>query len=91
MTLDGLLDESLTCACGHIKSKHNKQECTFSQCSCKKFRKVKERPTGDDELVKLISESVEIKLMVKNYLINLERLKEKVARSKTEAQIWRIR
>ena len=54
--------------CGHTKSRHNKQKCTSSQCSCKKFRKVKERPTGDDELVKLISESVEIKIDGKKLL-----------------------
>ena len=52
----------MACACGHTKSKHNKRECTFSQCSCKKFRTVKEKPAGDDALVKLISESVEIKI-----------------------------
>ena len=62
------MDESLTCACGHTKSKHNKQECTFSQCSCKKFRKEKERPTGDPTLEKIIKESVEIKIDGKKLL-----------------------
>ena len=77
MTLDGLLDESLTCVCGHTKSKHNKQECTFSQCSCKKFRKEKERPTGDPTLEKIIKESVEIKIDGKKLLDKLNELKGK--------------
>ena len=52
----------MTCACGHTKSKHDKQECTFSQCSCKKFRVEKETPFGDEALVKAITESVDIKI-----------------------------
>ena len=62
------MDKSLTCACGHTDSKHNNQECTFSQCSCKKFRKEKERPTGDPTLEKIIKESVEIKIDGKKLL-----------------------
>ena len=63
---------SLSCTCGHTKSNHNKQECTFSQCSCKKFKAEKETPIGDDALVKAISESIDIK-------INGEKLLEKVS------------
>ena len=63
--------------CGHTKSKHNKQKCTFSQCSCKKFRKVKERPTGDPALEKMIKESVEIKIDGKKLLDKFRKLTAK--------------
>ena len=76
--------------CGHTKSKHSKQRCTFPKCLCKKFRKVKERPTGDDALVKLISESVEIKIDGKKLLDKFRKFTEKVARSMTEDQKRRM-
>jgi len=89
------LDESLKCKCGHTKSEHNKQECIFSQCSCKKFRKEKERPTGDPALVKLISESVEIKIDGKKLLDKFNEFagksgKKYVKRSEVEDSVEKI-
>ena len=63
--------------CGHTKSRHNKQKCTSSQCSCKKFRKEKERPTGDPTLEKIIKESVEIKIDGKKLLDKFNEFAEK--------------
>ena len=53
---------SLSCTCGHTKSNHNKRECTFSQCSCKKFKAEKETPIGDPALVKAITNAIDIKI-----------------------------
>ena len=75
---------SLSCTCGHTKSKHNKQECTFSQCSCKKFKADKETPIGDDALVKAISESVDIKIDGEKLLKKVSELAGKSSKSQAK-------